>query len=162
MRDPIVKTIGYRLTHTARLQKVLAARLLSEIGLFPGQDRVLKLLLEKDGRTMGDLAEVLRVRPPTVSKTIARLTSQGLVERRAGEGDGRLVRVFLTAAGRERSGFIDKIQHNLEAELTRGLNGKERRRLRKLMRKIEKNLMHQLGVKSGTPDEPDSTEEDYA
>ncbi|OYW98262.1 MAG: MarR family transcriptional regulator [Rhizobiales bacterium 32-66-8] len=160
MKDPIAKTIGYRLTHTARLQKALSARLLADLGLFPGQESVLKLLLEHDGRTMGDLANALRVRPPTASKTIARLTAQGLVERRATDGDGRLVRVFLTEAGRERGSSIDKIWDALEAEMVAGLDGKERKRLRKLLRKVEKNLATRLGADGGADDEADAVDED--
>ncbi|MDE1569911.1 MarR family transcriptional regulator [Aquabacter sp. L1I39] len=160
MKDPIAKTIGYRLTHTARLQKALSARLLSELGLFPGQESVLKLLIEQDGRTMGDLANALRVRPPTASKTIARLTTQGLVERRTMDGDGRLVRVFLTAAGRERGGSIDKIWDTLEGEMVAGLDGKDRKRLRKLLRKVEKNLAVRLGADGGVDEDPEGVEDD--
>lgn len=160
MKDPIAKTIGYRLTHTARLQKALSARLLSELGLFPGQESVLKLLIEQDGRTMGDLANALRVRPPTASKTIARLTTQGLVERRAMDGDGRLVRVFLTAAGRDRGGSIDKIWDTLEGEMVAGLDGKDRKRLRKLLRKVEKNLAVRLGADGGVEEDPEAGEDE--
>ncbi len=160
MKDPIAKTIGYRLTHTARLQKALSARLLADLGLFPGQESVLKMLMENDGRTMGDLAGALRVRPPTASKTIARLTTQGLVERRAADGDGRLVRVFLTETGRTRGGSIDRIWDTLEAEMVSGLDNKERKRLRKLLRKVEKNLAARLGTDGGVDDEAETAEEE--
>ncbi|MFG1182899.1 MarR family winged helix-turn-helix transcriptional regulator [Xanthobacter versatilis] len=160
MKDPVQKTIGYRLTHTARLQKALSARLLATLGLFPGQEAVLKLLCEQDGRTMGDLAGALRVRPPTASKTIARLTTQGLVERRTTDGDGRLVRVFLSEAGRERGASIDSVWEQLEGEMVAGLDNKERKRLRKLLRKVEKNLAHRLGTDGGVDDEPDLGEDD--
>lgn len=160
MKDPVEKTIGYRLTHTARLQKALAARLLSELGLFPGQESVLKLLLEQDGRTMGDLANALRVRPPTASKTIARLTTQGLVERKATDGDGRLVRVFLTDIGRERGGSIDRIWEMMENEMVGGLDNKERKRLRKLLRKVERSLAERLGAVGGVDDDPEAAEDE--
>src|SRR5262249_28817667 len=131
-----------------------------DLGLFPGQESVLKLLVEQDGRTMGDLASALRVRPPTASKTIARLTTQGLVERRATDGDGRLVRVFLTDSGRERGGSIDRIWEALEGEMVAGLDNKERKRLRKLLRKVEKNLAQRLGTDGGLDDEPETAEEE--
>ncbi|WP_341992920.1 MarR family transcriptional regulator [Azorhizobium sp. AG788] len=160
MKDPIAKTIGYRLNHTARLQRALSARLLHDLGLFPGQESVLKLLVEEDGRTMGDLASALRVRPPTASKTIARLTTQGLVERRATDGDGRLVRVFLTTEGRERGSGVDGIWESLESDIVSGLDHKERKRLRKLLRKVEKNLAAKLGADHGVDDEVEPADED--
>lgn len=160
MKDPFAKTIGYRLNHTARLQKALSARLLADLGLFPGQESVLKMLTDEDGRTMGDLASALRVRPPTASKTIARLTTQGLVERRATDGDGRLVRVFLTDAGRERGEAIDDVWETLEGEMVAGLDSKEKKRLRKLLRKVEKNLALRLGADGGVDDEPEPGDDD--
>jgi len=160
MKDPFAKTIGYRLNHTARLQRALSARLLSDLGLFPGQEAVLKLLCEHDGRTMGDLATGLRVRPPTASKTIARLTTQGLVERRATDGDGRLVRVFLTDEGRSRGAAIDGVWEALENDMVAGLDHKERKRLRKLLRKVEKALAERLGTDGGHDDEADAADED--
>lgn len=159
MKDAYVKTVGYRLNHTARLQRARAAKLLAGLGLFPGQETVLKLLTEQDGRTMGDLASALRVRPPTASKTIARLTAQGLVERRASDGDGRLVRVHLTDTGRERASAVDGIWFDLEQEMVDGLDGKDKKRLRKLLRKIERNLAGQLGT-DADEDEPDDADDD--
>jgi len=162
MKDPVSKSVGYRLTHAARLQKALSARLLADLGLFPGQEAVVKLLAEEDGRTMGDLAAALRVRPPTASKTIARLTGQGLVERRATDGDGRLVRVYLTEEGRQRSTAIDGVWGALEEELVAGLDHKERKRLRKLLRKVEKNLAERLGADGGIDDEDAGDDDDEA
>lgn len=154
MKEGFDKTIGHRLHHAARLQRALAARHLAELGLFPGQETVLKLLLESDGRTMTELASALRVRPPTASKTVGRLSAQGLLARRAagGEGDGRLVRVFLTDEGRSRAAAIDGIWDKIEDTMGDGLDGKERKRLRKLLRRIEKNLAAKLGTKLGTGD----------
>jgi DNA-binding MarR family transcriptional regulator len=159
VKDAYVKTVGYRLNHTARLQRARAAKLLAGLGLFPGQETVLKLLAEHDGRTMGDLAGALRVRPPTASKTIARLTAQGLVERRTSNGDGRLVRVHLTDTGRERANAIDGIWHALEQEMVDGLDGKDRKRLRKLLRRIERNLAGRLGTEPQDDDGEDADDD---
>lgn len=160
MKDGFEKSIGHRLHHAARLQRALAARRLHEIGLFPGQETVLKLLVEADGRTMTELAEALRVRPPTASKTVGRLSAQGLLERRASDGDARLVRVHLTEEGRSRAGAIDAIRDSLEDLMVAGLDGKDRKRLRKLLRRLEKNLSHQLGTSDNEPDEETDTAEE--
>lgn len=153
MKDGFEKSIGHRLHHAARLQRALAARRLAELGLFPGQETVLKLLADADGRTMSELAGALRVRAPTASKTVGRLSAQGLLERRATDTDGRLVRVFLTDEGRVRAGAIDGIWDGIEDVAVDGLDGKDRRRLRKLLRKVEKNLAGRLGTEEGPDDE---------
>lgn len=164
VKDTLDKSIGHRLHHAARLQRALAARHLTELGLFPGQETVLKLLAETDGRTMTELAAALQVRPPTASKTVGRLSAQGLLTRRATDGDGRLVRVYLTEEGRQRAGAIDGIWNSLEDTMVAGLDGKDRKRLRKLLRKLEKNLALTLGaaVPAGAEPEEDEAPEEVA
>lgn len=155
-KSPYAKTIGYELVHVARLHRARAAQLLTELGLFPGQEQVLTLLAAENGRTMGDLAATLRVRPPTASKTVARLAAQGLVERRTTNGDGRVVRVELTEEGRRRAESVDTVWAALENEAVDGLDGKDRKRLKKLLRKMGKNVAGHLGgVVDDTPDDAD-------
>jgi DNA-binding MarR family transcriptional regulator len=149
------KLVAYRLTHASRLQRARSAQLLGDLGLFPGQETVLKALTEQNGRTMGDLALTLRVRPPTVSKTIGRLAAQGLVERRPSVEDARIVHVFLSDEGRERAKALDALAEQLEDEMTEGLDGKDKKRLRKLLKKVERNLSKQLGSIEDRDDDPD-------
>lgn len=134
------KSVSFRLAHVAKLHRARAAALLAEINLYPGQETVLKALAQQDGQTMGELAAMLSVRPPTVTKMVTRLSAQGLVERRASEDDARLGRVYLTADGRVRTDEIDLIWRKLEKQSLSGLDTKERKRLRKLLRQVGKNL----------------------
>ncbi|MBG6141928.1 DNA-binding MarR family transcriptional regulator [Labrenzia sp. EL_142] len=110
------------------------------IGLHPGQELVLKVLADSDGRTMSQLALALGVQPPTVTKMVTRLSSQGYVLRKVSDTDGRLARVFLTDEGRELVVFVDKAWKRLEREAMSGLDDKDRKKLRKLLRQVEKNL----------------------
>ena len=104
VREPYRKTIGAHVQHAARVHRALVARKLTALGLYPGQEQVLKILADAGDMTMGDLAATLRVRPPTASKTVGRLHVQALVERKTSEGgDGRLVRVGLTETGRAKA-----------------------------------------------------------
>ena len=53
-------------------------------------------LWQDDGLRCGDLADRLGVEPPTVTRTLRRLESCGLVERRADPEDARSLRVYLS------------------------------------------------------------------
>jgi DNA-binding MarR family transcriptional regulator len=53
-------------------------------------------------RTAGELAALTHVTSGTMTSRLDRLVARGLVTRRQDPADGRLVRVRLTAAGRER------------------------------------------------------------
>jgi DNA-binding MarR family transcriptional regulator len=140
MKHSIGKSVGWALIHTSRLHRTRIGERLTELGLFPGQEQVLQALAESESLTMGDLADLLRVRPPTASKTIARLASQGLVARQLTKDDARIVRVRLTDEGAKRAAAITQLWDELEEQLLTGLDGKERKRLRKLLRKAARNL----------------------
>lgn len=57
--------------------------------------------LDRDGpTTLGELAATERVAPPTVTKAVAALVADGLIEKVPDPGDRRIHRAQLTAAGR--------------------------------------------------------------
>jgi len=79
--------------------------------------------------TLGDLAGFERVRPPTMTRIVARLEEDGLVEREPDESDGRVTRIRLSSAGRK---LISKNRTRKDAYLAdrlRQLSPRERSRL---------------------------------
>jgi len=143
---PGSKSVGWALVQAARLHRSRVGDRLATLDLFAGQEQVVQALAASGTMTMGDLAATLRVRPPTASKTISRLAALGFVERRAEAGDGRIVRVRLTEMGLAKAEAIERIGDEVEAELLAGFEGKERRRLRKLLRKAARNLAEVSGA----------------
>jgi len=105
----------YRLQSVARLSRTVLATRLLEQGLYAGQDAVMLQLAAEDGLTPGVLAQRLGVRPPTITKTIARLQSQGFVAKRASETDQRQSHVYLTQTGLETIKAIEKSIRKTEA-----------------------------------------------
>ena len=161
MKHPGRKSIGFQLVLAARLHRTRMAMLLDEIGLFPGQEQALQVLAQhENGMTMGELSRTLHVRPPTASKTIARLNAQGLVEREGNSPDGRVVRVSLTPLGREKLERIDQVTDQLEGELVDLFDNKDARRLRKSLRRIAKQLGEQIDPETESPAFVDDDAED--
>ncbi len=134
------KDVGQALTLAARRHRAYTAVLLADIGLFPGQDQVLQLLMELDGVTMTAIADALRIKPPTASKMIARMAAQGLLERRGTDDDARKVAVFITDEGRSRIDDLRKTARKVEKQALSGFDDKDIRRLRRLLKKLAKNL----------------------
>jgi DNA-binding MarR family transcriptional regulator len=155
MRPPGVRSVGWALVQAARLHRARTGDRLAKLGLFAGQEQVVQALAAAGTMTMGDLAALLRVRPPTASKTVTRLAALGIVERRAESGDGRVVRVQLTEAGLAKAAAIEQIQEEVEAELLDHLDKTDRRRLRKLLRKAARGLAEAAGA-SGQVTEADA------
>jgi DNA-binding MarR family transcriptional regulator len=134
------RTVTHRLAQAAHAYRVRAGSQLSRINLHSGQDALLKALSTADGMSMSDLAAALGVQPPTVTKMISRLAAQDYVERRASPGDGRQAQVFLTARGREAIASIDKLWKRIEKTALADIDDRDRKRLRKLLRQVERNL----------------------
>lgn len=74
----------------------------SDTGLSPSQQSALASIEVHGPVTLGDLAVVEQVTPPTVTKVISRLEEDGLVVRTVDATDRRIVRASITAEGRRR------------------------------------------------------------
>src|SRR5215207_5757247 len=140
LKHPGDRTIGWVLTQAARLHRIHLNTKLADLGLFAGQEQVLEGLNSHDALTMNELAALLRVRPPTASKMVTRLTGLGFVQRDPGEKDARTVRVRLTRKGRmavtRLQGLWDEVEHNLLKDLT----ATEQRHLHELLLRAVTNL----------------------
>jgi len=68
-------------------------------GATPAQLSALSVLMS-GRKTLGDLAAAEQVRAPTISRLAAEMVRIGLIRRRDDPGDGRVVRVEMTAKGR--------------------------------------------------------------
>jgi DNA-binding MarR family transcriptional regulator len=102
----------------------------------PGQAMCLRLLEVNDGATQRDMARVLHVAPPTVSKMLSTMEKAGLVERRPDEADQRLTRVFLTAAGRVRSREMGAAVSDYVNATFATLSERDRRDLARLLERL--------------------------
>ena len=129
-----------QLVLSARASRTALSARLAAMGLYPGQDAVLLALGSEDGLALRDLAERLSVRPPTITKTVARLTTQALVEKRASTTDARQSHAFLTEKGLALVEEVREAQKTVERNALRGLSEKERKTLRKLLQRLERNL----------------------
>jgi DNA-binding MarR family transcriptional regulator len=63
--------------------------------------RILQVLSDEQGRSMGDLAERVLLNGPALTKNIDKLVSRGVVQRAADPGDNRKVLVYISDLGLE-------------------------------------------------------------
>jgi DNA-binding MarR family transcriptional regulator len=84
-----------------RLRRRLALERHPENDLSLGQMAVLALLLRQGELTIGELARLERVQPPSMTRTVSCLEELGNVARGPHETDGRVVVVSLTERGRQ-------------------------------------------------------------
>jgi DNA-binding MarR family transcriptional regulator len=84
-----------------RLRRRLASERHPDNDLSLGQMAVLGLLLRRGELTIGELARLERVQPPSMTRTVTCLEDLGNVVRKPHETDGRVVVVSLTDHGRQ-------------------------------------------------------------
>lgn len=79
----------------------LARRLRQEsgAGLTPSQFSALAVIADRGPLTLGTLAELESVAPPSITKLVAKLVADGLVVRSADARDRRIVHISVTARG---------------------------------------------------------------
>ena len=69
-------------------------------GLSPARLSALSVVVFAGPRTLGELAGIEQVRPPTMTHLVRRLEQQGLVKRRSDDDDKRVARISATQKGR--------------------------------------------------------------
>lgn len=84
----------------AMRHRAAAAQLLAPLGLHPGQEVLLLELHAHGPRTQVQLATASGCEPPTITGSVRRLESAGLVVRRPSPTDGRMTIVELSDRGR--------------------------------------------------------------
>ncbi len=123
-------------SRTSKLLRSLVERSVRPYGLYPGQDLVLGVLWERDGRTPGEVAAALNVTTPTIVKMANRMTEAGLLTRRGDPADNRLVRLWLTGKGHDLRERVESSRTSLENLITADLTDTERRYLLAALGKI--------------------------
>lgn len=90
----------------ARLHRVLRQQ--SDVGLTPTKLAHLATVGRDGPLTLGELAALERVAPPTVTKVVQDLEARGLVQRDVDPADRRVARVRITDEGAHQ---LDEVRH---------------------------------------------------
>jgi DNA-binding MarR family transcriptional regulator len=140
--DPksISKTISFSIARVCTAHHYLASKLLSDIGLYAGQEILLQYLWQEDKLTQSQLANKIGVQLQTVHKMLRRMERAGLVSKHEDETDRRVSLVHLTPKGRELQTVTEAVWQQLEQETLADFTVEEQYILRRLLHKLEENL----------------------
>lgn len=97
--DPLEIAARLRLA-TARLARQLRQQ--AGTGLTPSQHSALISIDQHGPLTLGRLAKIEQVAPPTVTRIVGKMEEDGLVVRSVDESDRRIARIAITGEGRRR------------------------------------------------------------
>lgn len=112
-------------------------------GVRGGQQFILMCLWQEDGLSPGEIARRLELATPTVTKAATRMESAGLLKRKPDPNDRRLVRLCLTARGRELEATLDAEMAALSERALETLRPDQRDALVDYLSTIRQNLTKQ-------------------
>ena len=110
------------------------------LGIYPGQSPVLGMVSKKEGLSQKELAEILRIKPPTVTVSVQRLEKAGFLYKKPDEKDQRIARIYLTEKGKEtKARALQRIREN-ESVMLEGFSETEQCLLRRFLKQILENI----------------------
>lgn len=118
------------------------------MGLTLSRARLLMELAKADGPIQSDLAGLLDIEQPTLVRLLDGLERNGMIERRAVEGDRRARRVFLTEAARAQAQDILDFLAELRAGILQGITPEELEAALDVLRRTSRNI---AAGRSATP-----------
>jgi DNA-binding MarR family transcriptional regulator len=114
----LTETASHLRNAIVRTARALRQEAASESGLSPATTAALATISRSGPLTPSELAAIERVKRPTMTRTLACLEREGLVERTPDPADGRSSLVAVNGAGRER---LARLRRRKSAYLARRL-----------------------------------------
>ncbi len=105
--------LSYSLAAAHRNVHLSLTKQLKDLGVQIETWRILETLNDDQGYTMGQLAEIVLMNPPALTKLVDRMVSDGLVQRKISDEDQRSIKLILTDVGLD---MVARIRHHIEAE----------------------------------------------
>lgn len=130
-----------------RLHYQRTQMLFDKIGVYPGQPPLLMILSNRNGLSQRELANMMKIKPATITVMLNRMEKSEFVERRPDLSDQRVSRVYLTEKGEELAGKVKEIMKTIDKECFDDFSEEEQALLRRLFMQMRDNLLRANGRK---------------
>lgn len=133
--------IGPRVMGLQKLIRQAFNQAASDEGLFSGQQEVLFAVVDNNGITIGELAELIDVSVATASVSVKRMERSGFIRKKADKNDARIVHLFPT---KKATNILENIRNkmkNLENTISKGMSEEDVLKLNELLEKARANLI---------------------
>ena len=137
---PIHREIAFTIMDVARMLRTYADQRARQFGISRAQWGVLVRLDRSEGLKQSELAEILDLRPISLTRLLDRLAENGLIERRADPNDRRANRLYLTPAARPLLEQLSKLGRHMMQHVLAGLDDEADARLLRDLGLLKDNL----------------------
>lgn len=111
-----------------------------ELGLCPGQPKILEYLLEHDGCIAREICEGCVLDKSTMTSLLTRMERQGLIVKEKNQRDKRAAHIRLTERGRTMADAVKVIFRAADAQTLQGIPEGEQQALTRLLQTVISNL----------------------
>jgi DNA-binding MarR family transcriptional regulator len=134
--SPITEHLTYLLAQANReINRQLETRLAKE-GVPVEQWRILKVLSDGNGHSMGELADAVLLNHPTLTKMIDRMVSDALVYRVQDPKDRRKVLMFVSDRGKALCRRLNSLAVSQEEHIVESYGDKSTSELKRLLESL--------------------------
>jgi len=152
--QPMTRYLTYLLAQADRQASAGLDGILREEGVSIEQWRILRVLSDGNGWTMGDLAEAALLTLPTLTRVTDRMVGQAFIYRATDPGDRRKVVIFLSDKGRAVGDKLHGLVVQKQQRLFDALGADKARQLMTLLGELTV-AAESLDAVSGDPIRPD-------
>lgn len=132
-KAPIRNYVAYLLAEAHRKLHLQLEQSLKQEGVQVEHWRVLEILSDKRGRSMGELAELVLMNHPALTKMMDRMVADGLIHRALDPADHRRVIVFSTDRGQQLFERLKEKVDSHNSDVSAQLGAKNLKTLKKLL-----------------------------
>jgi len=112
----------------------------AQIGLSPGQPKILEFLSVYDGCEQKNIAESCEIEPATVSNILSGMEKNGLIEKKKKEGNRRSSFIYLTEKGKKTADEVNGIFLRIEERALRNVSKEEEETFLSMLYKVYQNM----------------------
>ncbi|RSX53356.1 transcriptional regulator, MarR family [Bifidobacterium dolichotidis] len=132
--------IHYLLMKTHLIVRRRVDERISDLGLTPGQPKILSYLAEHGESDQTSIARACLIRKATIGSILKRMESQGLIQRRRSPEDSRAILVSLTPSGRDKESQLTPIFTEAVEPIRKTLTSRQIEQLIDLLTRVSSSL----------------------
>jgi MarR family transcriptional regulator for hemolysin len=134
----------FALFEVQRLLRLFADKQASRYGLNRAQWAVLAKLERTEGLKQADVAELMEMRPITLTRLIDKLCKAGLIERHGDETDRRVNRLYLTRTARPLLAKLAALRSEITRAALADISASDAHRLIEQLETVKDNVRNAL------------------
>lgn len=139
--NPMNMPLQVLMHQVLHMEKQYMNRLMQPIDLKLGQAALLFVLWKKGPVSQRELADMMKLTPPSITAALQKLEKRKLIERTPDEKDQRILRIQITEVGKESLLSMRDIDVAVKNQLFQNITAEELMLLRRLFIQMRENML---------------------